>query len=253
VGTGRDHRPADRLPLSLVVDEEERPIAHDRPAEHAAELIAAELRLLGVRRGEDVARVQRLVTEELERRAMEGVGARLGRQVDDAAIEAAELGWRTVRFDRELLDRVDRREERDLTGLGLQHRDAVEQILVRARPSAVDARELRGRRQRHPGREGGKRDEAAPVQRQGRHFCLRHHLPEAGGRALQRRIGRDGDALADAADGQLEIEADGFARLDADALAAHGPEPAEGDVDTIGARRQAREREDAGRGRYRLT
>ena len=40
-----DHRAADRLPLALIVDEEERPIAPNRPADDAAELVAAELRL----------------------------------------------------------------------------------------------------------------------------------------------------------------------------------------------------------------
>ena len=71
-----DHRAADRLPLALVVDEEERPIAPNRPADDAAELVAAELRLDRVGRGEEVARVQRFVAEELEGGAAKRVAAR---------------------------------------------------------------------------------------------------------------------------------------------------------------------------------
>ena len=53
-----NHRAGDRLPLALVVDEEERRVPADRPAEHAAELIAAILRLYRIGRLEIVARVQ---------------------------------------------------------------------------------------------------------------------------------------------------------------------------------------------------
>ena len=67
----RDHRAADGLPLPLVVGEEERPVASDRPAEHAAELVAAELAAWSPVGREVVARVQRFVAEELEDAAAE--------------------------------------------------------------------------------------------------------------------------------------------------------------------------------------
>ena len=162
----RDHRAADRLALALIVDEEERVVLDERAAERAAELIAAVLRLGLERRLEEVRRVQRFVAEELEGVAVKRVGARLGRQVDDAAVEPAELGRRAVAFDLEFLNRVDDREERDLARLGLQHGDAVEEVFVGARPPAVDARQRRVGRQRDAGRERGQRDEAAAVQRQ---------------------------------------------------------------------------------------
>ena len=57
---------ADRLTLSLVIDEEEGVVLDDRAAERAAELVAPVLRLRRVRRLKVVPRVQRLVAEELE-------------------------------------------------------------------------------------------------------------------------------------------------------------------------------------------
>src|SRR5262249_30806725 len=144
---GRDHRATDVLPLTLIVHEEERAIADERPAERPARLVPAIVRLDGIHRLEEVPRVERFIPEELESCPVPCVGAALRRQVDDAAVEAAEFGGRTVALDLELLNRVDDREERNLTRLGLQDRDAVEQILVRPWSSAVDSRQLRIRRQ----------------------------------------------------------------------------------------------------------
>ena len=158
----------------------------------------------------EVPRVQRLVAEELERvRRETSFVPDFGRQVDHAAVEAAELGRRAVALDLELLDRVDDRKERDLARLGLQHRDAVEEVLVRARPAAVDARQLRVRRQRDAGRERRERDEGAAVQRQLRRPArCSTTVPEAGGLGAEhRRVGRDCHLLADVADGELEVEA----------------------------------------------
>src|SRR5688572_11408115 len=95
------------------------------------------------------------------------VAPRFRRQVDDAAVEASELGRRAVALGPELLDRVYVGEERDLSRLGLEHRDAVEEILVGPRPSAVDARQRSGGRwrYRHAGRQARQRDEAPAVQR----------------------------------------------------------------------------------------
>ncbi len=143
----RDHRAADGLPLALVVDEEERPVAANRAADDAAELVAAERRLDGIGRARrSCGRSAPRARKNSNTVPCNGVAAGLGRQVDDAAVEAAELGRRAVALDLELLDGVDVRKERHLAGLGLQHRDAVEQIFVGARPAAVDARQRRSRR-----------------------------------------------------------------------------------------------------------
>jgi hypothetical protein len=136
---GRKHGPPDRLPLTLVVQKEERPIPNERSAQRAAVLVAPELRLRGIRPREDIAGVQRLVPEELEAGAVKRVASGPGRQVHDAPIESTEFGRRTVALDPEFLNRIDDRKEGDLTRLGLQHRDPVEQIFVRAGSAAVDA------------------------------------------------------------------------------------------------------------------
>ena len=115
----------------------------------------------------------------------------LGRQVDHAAVEPAELGRRAVALDLELLNRVDDREERHLAGLGLQHGDAVEQVFVGARPAAVDARQLRVRAAaRRPGASARERDERAAVQRQLHDLLVLDDGAEAGGFGAQhRRVG----------------------------------------------------------------
>ena len=75
----RHHRRRLTQPQSFVRAEEERPIPDDGTAEHAAELMMPELRLLQVRRvGEPVVRVERVVARSIERDAVELVRARRG-------------------------------------------------------------------------------------------------------------------------------------------------------------------------------
>src|SRR5262249_32747916 len=92
----RDHGPAGSLPLPLIVGEEERAAALNRSAGDAAELVPSEFRLGRDGRGEEVASVERLVAEELEAGSVELVRARALGEVDDAAVEAPELGGRAV-------------------------------------------------------------------------------------------------------------------------------------------------------------
>ena len=208
----------------------------------AAELIAAKQRFDRVGRGKEISRVQRLVPEELEGAAPKRIAPGLGRQVDDPAVEAAELGGRAVAFDLELLNRVDVRKERDLPGLGLQHRDAVEQILVGAGPAAVDARQRgRGRRRhRHAGRQARERDEAPAVERQVDDLPVVDDVAEPRGfAAQQRRVGGDGDGFGQPADLELQVEPNGFARGEPDAVAGQRPESAQLDAHAIGAGREA--------------
>src|SRR6185503_3276362 len=103
-------------------------------------LAATESGLFGGSRRKEVAGVQRFVPQELERGAVELIAAAARGEVDDSAVVPPELRRRAVRFNLEFLDRVDHREVGDLTGLRLQHRYSVEQVFVRPRPAAVDAR-----------------------------------------------------------------------------------------------------------------
>src|SRR5262249_60234085 len=99
-----------RTAAAVGVAKEVLLVLYDRPSGYEAELVAPEVVLVGVlgrRRREEVPRVQGLVAEELERRAVQLVGPRLRAQVDDAAVEASELGGRRIGHDLELLDGGD--------------------------------------------------------------------------------------------------------------------------------------------------
>ena len=78
----------------------------------------------------------------VEARAVELVGARLGRDVEHAAAGAAHLGVVGVDLDLDLLDRFDRRvQHRAAAQLGDRH--AVEQVVVGADAAAAE-RDERG-------------------------------------------------------------------------------------------------------------
>ena len=117
--------------------------AHDRAAEHAAELVAVQRRLDAGGRLEEAGRVQRRVAVELPRRAVEPVGAAAERRVDDGAAGAAELGAEVVGLDLELLDGVGRdlhdliREALVAGAVGVVV-DAVEDEVVERAAHAVD-------------------------------------------------------------------------------------------------------------------
>ena len=165
---------------------------------------------------------------------MKRVGARLRGQVDDAAVEPPELGRRAVALDLELLDRVDDGEEGDLPGLGLENRDAVEEILVRARPAAVDAWKLRPRRKRDAGRERGERDEGAAVERKLDDLLVAHARPEAGAFGPEhRRVGGHLHDLADGPDSEREIHARLLSRDDRDALAPDRREAGQRNLEAV--------------------
>ena len=182
-----------------------------------------------------------LVAEEFEHVAAKGIGSRLRREIDHAAIETPELGRRTVALDLELLDGVDDRVVRHLPRLGLEHGDAVEEIFVRSRSPTVDARQDGVRRQGHAGDDGGQHDEQAAVQRQLHDLFVLDDRPETRGlRPHDRRITDHGHQFPDIADAEVEIDADLFAGRQANALASHGLEPGKLDVEPVMAGRQAR-------------
>ncbi len=151
---------------ALEVAEEEEAVVEDGSAQRSAVEVAAVLGL-AAGGGEVVARVEVFVAEELEEAAVEGVGAGAGGDVDDAAVEAAELGGDVVGFDGELLNVVEDGKEGNLTGLGLKGGDAVVEILVGARPAAVDAGEHGAGGQFNAGGERGELHEVARVERHG--------------------------------------------------------------------------------------
>jgi hypothetical protein len=142
---------------------------------------------------EIVGRVEILVAEKIKHIAVKRVAARLGGEVDDAAVEPPELGGRTVALDLEFLNRIDHRVVRHLSRLRLQHRDAIEEILVGSRSSAVDARQHGIGRQGDARNDGREHDEQAPVQRQLHHVLVLDDRSEA--RRLcthNRRVADDG-------------------------------------------------------------
>ena len=150
--------PANGLPASLIIGEEERPVANNWAAKDRAKLIASEKRLAGNGwrcRRKQVPGVESLITQKFKGGAVKVIRAGLRRQIDDAAVESAELGRRAVGFYFEFLDRVDDRHEGDLSGFRLQYRDAVKKKFVGTRPAAIDAGKSRAWRQSHTRRKGG--------------------------------------------------------------------------------------------------
>ena len=238
---GRDDRAADRLPLALVVHEEERPVLPHGSAQDATELVAAKLGLDRIGGGKEIPRVQRFVPKELERGASKCIGPRLCRQVDHATVEAAELRGRTIALDLELLNRVDVWKERHLPGLRLQHRNPVEEVFVGARPAAVDARQRRRgrRRHRHARHEAREGDEAPAVEREIDDPAVIDDMAKTRGLAKHRRIRRHGDRFRNAAERELHIQPNGFAGRELDAFASQRPEPAQFDPNLIDARGKA--------------
>ncbi len=99
----RDRSRRALLRRALVGDEDERPVAPQWAARRAAELMPLERRH-GI--GEEVARVQRLVTQELEHCAVKFVRSRFGDGVHQRAGVASFLGAIRTGLQTELLERV---------------------------------------------------------------------------------------------------------------------------------------------------
>ncbi len=122
----------------LEVAEEEEAVVEDGQAERSAIEVAPVLGL-AAGGGEVVAGVEIFVAKEFEEAAVECVGSGACGDVDDASVEATELGGDVIGFDGEFLDVVEDGEEGNLSGLGLEGGDAIVEILIRAGASAVDA------------------------------------------------------------------------------------------------------------------
>ena len=184
---------------------------------------------------------------------MHRVGARLDLKVHDATERAAELGRIRARLQLELVERVDAREEHD----GLQPRlvvvDAVEHVVVVARPLAV----RRERRRRAPGEAAGavdvragnaahdagngsrEADEVAAVERQRLDLLFRHRGSELGRGSLNERGGAgDGHHLAHGANLELDVDPDMLVDAKIHVRERHFLEPGQLGDDRVSAGRQ---------------
>ncbi len=114
------------LPEPFICREEERAVLHDGAAERPAELVPRERRFPRRLDVERVARIETIVTVELEHLARKDVAARPRRDVDDCARIPAVFGAERRVIHLEFLHRVDRRLERDLVLLHVVQVDAVD-------------------------------------------------------------------------------------------------------------------------------
>ncbi len=210
------------LPEALEVGEEERLVPHDRSAEHAAVLIAAERRFGSVSRLEERRGVQLRVAEELPSVAVHLVRAAAVGHVHRRAGGAPVLGALVVGDDAELADGVGRRLHH-LVRKSLVARavrvvvDPVDQEVVERAAQAVHVerafarravRALVERRLADAGREQRKRRVLAAVQRELAHLLAGDHLAALARVGLdERRCGGDFDLLRHAADRQLHVHA----------------------------------------------
>ena len=125
--------------------------------------------------------------------------------------------------------------------LRLQDGDTVEEILVRARPPAIDSRQNGIRRQGDARGDGREHDEQAAVQRQLHHLLGLDDGAEARSlRPHDRRVeGHDRHLFSNVSDAEIEINPRFFTGREANALAAHGFETRELDIEPVIAGRQA--------------
>jgi hypothetical protein len=231
---GGDAGDADVLLDALVVAEEEEAVVDDGCAERCAVEVAAVLGLAGGGGGEVVAGVEGFVAEEIEDAAVDGVGAGARGYVDDASVEAAELGGDVVGLDGELLNAIEDGEVGDLAGLGLECGDAVVEILVGAGTASVDAGKEGAGRKRYAGCQGCELDEVARVEGHRNDDGDGDVGLDVAGLGLQDGgVGVDCDGLL-TADGEDEIDADGLAYAEGDAGAVEALEASGRDAEAIG-------------------
>src|SRR6185295_3863474 len=117
------------LPQTLVREEEERPVRDNGPAEIAAELVTLEWRRVVAIKLEEVAGVERIVTQEFKHFAMELVGPGARGDVDDRAGTLPEF-WPEGRVhDFELQNGIDRRLEGDRAKGQVIERDPIDNVV----------------------------------------------------------------------------------------------------------------------------
>ena len=127
-------------PRALPIHKEERRVFLDGSAESRAILIPPEFRIRSGLR-EQVARIERLVAEELKQASVELIASGFSDHHYSAAVGTAILGRVRVDVEFEFGHAVYDRVVDHLPRLRLQHADAVVDILVGARAAAVDSRQ----------------------------------------------------------------------------------------------------------------
>ena len=96
--------------LSLIIDEKEQFVLHDRTAKRGSKHVPAECGLRETLKSVGpVVGVKDIVPEELEDVAVVAVGAGLDRSTDNAPLEISELGGSVLGNYVEFLNRVDAR------------------------------------------------------------------------------------------------------------------------------------------------
>ena len=192
---GRRHVGDPREPLAqphpLVVEEEERAVPGERPADRRAELVAVVFGLVLVFGREVIAGGHGAAAEELVGRPREPVRARPRQHVHLAGGVASERGIVGGRHHLELADAVDRRPHGRRVQLRIDVVDPVEDVVVEVLAPAVRAerevaadRARRALRRRHGARgEQRELEKVAPVERQV------GHLVAIDERAHRRRVG----------------------------------------------------------------
>ena len=148
-------------------------------------------------------RIERVVADREKDAAARGVRPRTRQDVDDAARGAPVLGLVVVGEHLEFLDRV----ERDAHALkaadvaGVVH--AVERELIRALPRSGEGIAEGLRRRRQPQQ---RQVIAAEERQQIELLAVDPHLDRRGRRLDDRHVGGDDEALAEAADGKLDVD-----------------------------------------------
>ena len=214
------------LPPAFVVHQEEGLVVLDRPAQHTAELIAPQLVLGLPGREEKAARIESIVPEKFESRAMPAVGAALDGHVGLRAGVHAVFGRINGALNLELLNGLDRwnEEHGGLEAIGSRH--AVERDVLIGVALAVgrETDDLPGHRASADGRiavdphapraidharhERGRLREVAAVQRKLHNAFAVDHGAERGVFGLEQGQRRgDLDSLGLLAHLHLEIDA----------------------------------------------
>ncbi len=217
-------------------------VLDDRAAEAAAKLVAAVVLLLavvdllGVGLG-----IHRGVAEQLEEAAVQIVGAALGDDVHHAAVAAAVLGLGARGHEVEFLDRFEREQLQQAADGVVVVVAAVNLVVQVAAVAAVDLRRVLGALGRvrvvaeaHAGQRRREVRELAAVERQALDAADVDDTADRRDRRFNQRRGRgDGDRLRDVRNLQREVEADGLADVDDDALAIDGAETGELDEQVV--------------------
>ena len=141
----------------FVGGEVERPPALDRAAHRSAELVAPERMRIRRRELEEVARIERIVPEELEDVAVDLVGARSRDEIDDRAGHMSVFGGERRVVHLEFLDAPERRLEDERTERLVVGADAVDQKRDRLLAIAGRVEGERADAANRPGGEAGLR------------------------------------------------------------------------------------------------